>query len=175
MPVIAGRVERLLCEGVAAAVASVRPLSAVYCVILSYTDEAFLDAWPPFLVLGTEAYRERMRREHPDELPYYLWAPDEMRGAAENIELELSDPSLLEKCGIHCELMKVRNSDASGRKVVRDAAIELAKRDWATQMPISDDFVVVAVDNSGGVDPIKDMKKVLAPAAFQKLKKRGWA
>lgn len=174
IPLLCSKIEAMLLEAVPAAVRGSSTTSPTYALLLCYTEEDFYAAWPPFIVLAAEAYRARIKREKTDELPYYLWAPDEMRAECENLELTLSDPALAEACATHSELMKVRGSDVSGRKVLRAVAAKLRERNWSELLPVSDDFVIAAIDNSGAVDPIRDLKKSLTAEDFARLKQRGW-
>ncbi|MBS1159588.1 MAG: hypothetical protein H6R15_2007 [Proteobacteria bacterium] len=143
----------------------------LYALLLCYTQEDFEAAWPPFLVWGRQSWREQTS----EQVGYFLWAPDEIRGSGTEHELWLDcDEEIAGLCLRHKMLMSDKGSYTSGKKLLVEVAKQLNELDWPTITPVTDDFVVVVVDNSCEVDPHQDMKACLPPERFALLKGRGW-
>jgi hypothetical protein len=134
-----------LLEQIPAAVRAARIASPVYCLLICYCGEDFPASWPPFLVLGAEAERQRIIKEGHD-VKYFLWAPDEMRNCDANHEVGLGDAELIGKCRVHAQLMSAANGWDACRRILESVAKQLNDYPWRDNVPITDDFIVAAVE-----------------------------
>lgn len=144
-----------------------------YCLLLCYCSEDAQGAWPPFLVLGAVSELHRITREGRD-VPYFLWAADELRNRPANIEIQIADESIQAMCKAHLELMDQSGDYKSVPKTLQAVAKALQTIDLPPSIRKHDDFVIAAVDNTAIVPPVKDIKACIAKETFQVLKKRGW-
>ena len=183
MKTVEARVQDLLLQAMPAAIAQVQREQPLYAMILCYTNEDLPPALPPFLVWADAPYRERVLADEPEEAPYYLWAPDEIREAASE-RTGLPAPNerwfdgpehqpLREACLLHAQLMAMKQSDASAMRVLNAVVPVLEDLVRQSGVPLSDDFVVLAADNTGEIDPLKAMKKRLTPERWAQLKAKG--
>jgi len=169
---VEARVQQLLEQSLATALQQIPRGEPLYGLLLCYTHEDLTAAWPPFLVWGRESYR-RAVLERGEEIPYYLWAPDEIRGMGEADEHWFSDEALGEACLLHGQLMEMKQSNASAMRVLRHMLPLLESMVRQAGLPVTDDFVVAFADNTGEVDPLKAMKARLPDAHWALLKQRG--
>jgi hypothetical protein len=168
---LAADIEKMLLERVPAKIANAKPEGRFYCLLLCYCAEDFTAGWPPFILLGSEAERQRVIQSG-DNVAYYLWAPDEMRNQKPNIELPFhTDKTLNDACARHCELMK--GDYSSAMNVLRRVSKALSQRDWSKIIQVTPDFLVAAVDNTCEVNPAEDIEAVIPPAKFRALRERG--
>lgn len=117
---------------------------------------------------GDMALREPFHKEKYRHNPQWLKA-----GAKGNVEFGLTDPMLKNHCRLHAQLMSLKDDLSSGMKALRAVAKQLNGFDWSQTIAVTPDFVVAAVDNTGEVDFIKDIKAVVPAALFRSLKKKG--
>lgn len=169
---VEARVQRLLEQALPGALQQIPRHEKLYCLLLCYTHEDLAAAWPPFLVWGRESYRESVL-ERGEDVRYYLWAPDEIRGVDDADEHWFSDEALGEACLLHGQLMEMKQSNASAMRVLRHMLPLLESMVRQTDLPVTDDFVVAFADNTGEIDPLKAMKARLPEAHWALLKQRG--
>lgn len=172
IPALSASIKAMLLEQIPEAVRRAKIDAMVYCLLLCYTEEDFLSSWPPFLVVGNESQRKRIVEEG-NSVNYYLWAPDEMRSHDENYEITLDDETLSETCNLHLLLMDMKGSFTPGKKILRDVACQLNTHKWSGILKTTDDFVVAAVDDTGEVDFVKDIKATIPAERFADLESRG--
>ena len=180
---VEARVQDLLLQALPAAIAQVPRNRQLYAMFLCFTHEDLSAAWPPFLVWADAPYRERVLADEPEEAPYFLWAPDEIRAAASERtgqpapnELWFDDPehqALREACLLHAQLMNMKQSDTSAMRVLTAVVPVLEDLVRQSGLPLTDDFVALAADNTNEVDPLKAMKKRLASERWASLKAKG--
>jgi hypothetical protein len=166
------QIEAMLLELIPPAVARARGKGPYYCLLLCYCAEDFPAGWPPFLLLGSQAERQRIV-QRGQNVSYFLWAPDELRNQGE-FEIPLHrDQPLNDACTQHARLMSASDDYSSALGVLRSVATTLNQQDWARIIDVTPDFVVAAVDNTGEVDPAADIQAVILAAKFQSLRQRG--
>lgn len=171
MAELSATITSALLEQIPAVIRRARTPGRFYCLLIGYTEEDFTAAWPPFLVLGSEAYLERTVARG-DNVSYYLWAPDELRLLPENIETWLTDEALVRTCALQAQMMEMRGSTAAGRTVVRRVAKALNDVDWHGILETCDDFVVAAVENTGQRDVVKEVKGTVPKSTYRALRAR---
>ena len=169
---IEARVQSLLLQALPAALARIPRGEPIYTLLLCYTHEDLPAAWPPFLVWGRASYRTEVLGRGED-VSYYLWAPDEIRGTSDADEGWLDDPALRDACLLHGQLMQMKQSDASAMRVLKNLVPLLEDMVRQAGLPITDDFVVAHADNTGEVSPLKAMKARLPAQRWAVLKGRG--
>ena len=147
IPALSADIESILLDQIPKALKEAKLNTAVYCLLLCYCGEDYQAGWPPFLVLGSEKERQRIVKEGSD-IDYYLWAPDEMRDKSDNIELQLQDQALVERCSIHSELMSMKGSFAPAVKVLKNVAHKLNEFRWSGILTTTPDFIVAFVNNT---------------------------
>lgn len=113
----------------------------VYCVVLAYhaVDRYF----PPLLMIGRESYRRDIMIHSGDEAHYSLYPPLEF---LPELMLEVAVSSIETDCQLlEQQLMAAQDWDTA-TQVLRDVAADLMRLPWQDVMPVTDDFVVFAVD-----------------------------
>jgi hypothetical protein len=169
---VEARVQGLLEQALPAALQLIPRHEKLYSLLLCYTHEDLPAAWPPFLVWGRESYRDSVL-ERGEDVRYYLWAPDEIRGMDDSDEFWFSDQALRDACLLHSQLMQMAQSDASAMRVLKRTVPLLQAMVEQAGLPVTDDFVVAHADNTGEIDPRKAMKASLPAEAWALLKQRG--
>jgi len=171
IPQLAREIERMLLEQVPETVAQAKGKGPFYCLLLCYCGEDFPAGWPPFLLLGSEAERQRIV-EGGDEIGC-LWIAGEMEGREANVRLPLDDEILNNYCRLHNQLMVTSDSFTSAMTVLRRVGKALDKLDWSGIIEVTPDFLVAPVDDHCLTEPAEDIKAVIPAAAFRSLRKRG--
>jgi hypothetical protein len=170
---VAAKVEAMLIAQITEALALIPRDEKIYCLLICYTEEDFTAAWPPFLVWGRESYRRAVLQKG-EEVPYYLWAPDEIREVQGDAhERWFDNASLQESCLLHSQFMDIQQSTASARRVLKNLALHFNAPAAHASLLATDDFVVAHADNTGEVDPLRAMKAGIAPERWALLKERG--
>lgn len=173
---VEARVQALLQQALPAALGRIPRDVPLYALFLCFTHEDVPAAWPPFLVWGTESYRQQVVAAG-EEVPHDLWAPDEIRGDGADHELWFDGPehqALREACLLHSQLMGMRHSDASAMRVLKAVVPELEVLARQTGLLLTADFVALMADNTGDIDPLKALKARLTPERWAQLASRGW-
>ncbi len=141
-----------------------------YALLICYCAEDPGAGWPPFVLLANESALSS--KECPkSELKYLAWAPDELRTMKGNAEIHFSNPELLNLCRLHSQLMLCHGL-SSMKLSLRQIVTLLREIKWSEIMNVTPDFVIAYVDNTGGIDPAKDIK-AQAPEVFKRLRQRG--
>jgi hypothetical protein len=144
----------------------------IYCALLVYDGEGN-GVLPPQLALGIESERQKWIASAGESLPSYLWNPAEFTHFLEpHLELNF-DQEFLQECEWLNNILDARASDAPARKLVNEAAEELATMDWSSSITTTPDFVVVAVDLEQG-DLEKNMKKSVPRELLTRFRKEGY-
>lgn len=141
-----------------------------YALLICYCAEDPGAGWPPFLLLANESVLTS--KECPkSELKYMAWAPDELRTMKGNAEIHFSDPELLNLCSLHSQIMLCHGL-SSMKLALRQIVTSLREINWSEIMNMTPDFVIASVDNTGEIDPAKDIK-AQSPEVFKRLRQRG--
>ena len=170
---VEARVQSLLEQALAAAQERIPRTEKLYCLLLCYTEEDLPAAWPPFLVWGRESYR-RSVLERGEDVSYYLWAPDEIRGRGNADEYWLEDQALRDACLLHSQLMQMKQGKVSAMRVLKNMVPLIEEMMRQAGFPVTDDFVVAYADNTGEISPLKAMKAHLPAERWALLKERGY-
>ncbi len=141
-----------------------------YALLICYCAEDPVAGWPPFLLLANESVLTS--KECPEtELKYKEWAPDELRTMKGNKEIHFSDPELIDLCSLHSQIMLCHGL-SSMKLALRQIVTSLREMNWSEIINMPTDFVLASVDNTGEIDPTKDIK-AQSPEVFKRLRQRG--
>lgn len=141
-----------------------------YALLICYCSEDPTASWPPFILLANESIF-RTKNWSNAEAKYFAWAPDELREMSENVEIHFDDPALLETCALHSQVMLSRGV-SSMKLALRQIVASLREVEWSKLINTTDDFVIASVDNTGAINPAKEIR-AQSPEVFQRLKSRG--
>lgn len=144
--------------------------ASYYAILVCYCSEDPTTSWPPFLVLANEAILQKKNWSNA-EAKYFAWAPDELREMSENVEIQFDAPALLEVCRLHSQVMLSKGL-SSMKIALRQIVTALSEVDWTKLINTSEDFVIASVDNTGEIDPAKEIR-AQSPEIFQRLRSRG--
>lgn len=154
------------------ALAQVPREQPLYCLLLCYTAEDIAAAWPPFLVWGTEAYRQQIVVQGED-ISYYLWAPDEIREQqAAQYEHWFKQPELKDICLVHAQLMSIKQSNSPAIRLLQRLVPDITRLVKESGLALTEDFVVTYVDNTGNVDPLEAIKANISAEQWVALKRQ---
>jgi hypothetical protein len=163
-------IQQILIEQIPATATQAKSKGPFYCLLVCYSEEDFTAEWPPFLVLGADS--ERRQTLDAGRNVVELWSPDELRNQSSNIELRFDNEQLVNYCRLHGQLMDEKEDYKSAKKILRQACKALNVLDWNSHLRVTDDFVVAAVDNTGEINPVKDLKASIPSARYRELKQR---
>jgi len=164
---LAQEIRQKLVKAVVATVARARVKEPVYCLALNYDCEGN-PLLPPELGIGLDAERQsRLKRGDPDA-KFAIWEPEQFSIFANN-RTELRDKDLSRACDLLNRELAYRDSSEPARKVILQAAADLAKMEWRGKLNPTDDFVVYAVDTDLA-DLRKNLKLTVPPKQLAKLK-----
>lgn len=166
------QLEMHLLDAFSTALAQVPREQPLYCLLLCYTAEDIAAAWPPFLVWGTEAYRQQIVVQGED-ISYYLWAPDEIRELqAAQYEHWFKQPELKDICLVHAQLMSIKQSYNPAIRLLQRLVPDITRLVKESGLLLTEDFVVTYVDNTGNVDPSKAIKANISAEQWAALKRQ---
>jgi hypothetical protein len=144
---------------------------------LSYLGEDIEHGYPGRLALETEENRQAILNARGPQAVREIWTPDMWRGG----EMDYCEPAAADELrGLSLSLLNIitgwdSSREAAVNKLLRGilhrAAMRLNAIDWSGVLSVTDDFVVMAIDNSEGPNP-KDLKASVPPERFQLLKDR---
>ena len=162
------RIRKRLVQLVPEVVRKSRIKDRAFAVALAYDWEN--DPLPPYIGVGLESERQHWLSSKGKEAKAFLWNPAEYK-RYEDGTLNLSDKELEEDCEILCQLILAKSDTWSAQKLLNGATMELNKRDWSKVLPVTEDFVVYAVDLEGA--HLKPNMKAAVPAqTLAMLRKR---
>ncbi|MCE9552936.1 MAG: hypothetical protein K8T91_06110 [Planctomycetes bacterium] len=176
--------------------------SPLYAVMINYCGEDLIPTLPPELVLGFSSLRDEIVAKHGEGVTYYAWAPDEIKNLSTEVRLDWGQEreSALQDLCFRIKRLEDATEDAvdelSGlkrflamtwrvslaltgnsqfqkvRTMLCKVARELNDYPWDTITPVTDDFVVFAVDGSQELDVLSDFRKSIPADKRTLLKSR---
>jgi hypothetical protein len=170
-------VEDFLVEHIPLAVKERKAKSPLYAILLTYCGEDITSGWPQRIYLMPELHREQVQKEHPDEVLYRTWFTNELDDAGFDIppcdaaasgELQTRAQQALELAQ-----QKASFNYDELRKLLCRVASRLNQLEWPAICPVSEDFVVTAVDDHGENNPLIDWKASIPAAKLRRLQKVG--
>ncbi len=164
---LVNEIRQRLVPAVVAAVSKAGIKGPVYCLTLCYDCEgnALL---PPQLGLGLDAGPQAWLKGSARKDRSAIWNPDEPSIFTQK-RPELKDSNLSRACDLLNRELGYRGSSEPARKLILQAAADLAKVDWKRKLNTTDDFIVYAVDTDLA-DLRRNLKLTVAPKQLAKLK-----
>jgi hypothetical protein len=152
-------------------VAKCRLKQPAYCLILGYDGEGN-GVMPPTVSIGLDFERKGWIQKNPRTARELIWNPDEFQHRLAKPRELPTDKKLEKACEWYNRILENRGSDTPARELLNRVAKALAASKWDDKLPMTDDFVVFAVDFEGG-DLLKNMKKSVPAEVLKKLKANG--
>lgn len=183
----AKRLEDLLVKTIPDAVKEAELAEPSYALMICYCGEDMLSSYSGFLVMAPKSVRDSFVADYDapddDRLLVYTWAPDELRNREETVELDSCSTDsdefeLREAALVLMELCDEGDHQLDVETLVtplRRAARRLNQLDWSEIAPITDDFVVTALDNTGEgeFDTRTDISASVPQEKLKRLQSRG--
>lgn len=178
LPKLLRLTEDALVERIPAAVAAHPPQESAYCLAVHYNGGEPMV--PPLLVIGLVAIRDALLVEHGAD-PWYIWNPAEWASAVRQqgdegrvpwLTLD-DDRDFAELCRLVEQEIGRADLEHEPRALFNRVAQRLARVDWSAILPITEDFVVYAVDFQVQ-DLDENLRLVLPPDRLADLAARGW-
>ena len=143
---LTGTIRKRLLQLIPKAVSKSKIKEPAYCVALAYDFEN--DPLPPYIGVGTARERAQWLQSKGKEAKVFLWNPAEY-ARYEDGTLNLVDKELEEECEILCQRLLAKFDTWTAQKLLNSVTMELNRRDWSKVIPVTDDFIVYAVDLEG--------------------------
>jgi hypothetical protein len=141
--------EHRLVAHIRAAAVALRLKQPAYALVLAYDGEGN-DMLPPSIGVGLARERDKWLSSVPDEGAWLLWNPAEFKHYARG-PLQLEDKQLLSLCTKANQQIAMKDKWKAGRDLLDRVSARLRALPWNSLMPVTDDFVVYAVDYELGV------------------------
>ena len=143
---LSNRIYKKLVDLIPKVVRKAKITEPAYCLGLAYDFEN--DPLPPCIGIGLARERQQWFESRGKEARALLWNPAEY-ARYEDGSLNLVDKDLDEACEIFCQLILAKFDTWSAQKVLNRVTLKLNERDWSRLLPVTDDFIVYAVDFEG--------------------------
>jgi hypothetical protein len=148
--------------------------SPAYCLAITYNSSK--DDLPPVLAVGLESELRpnpagRRKANHWQS----TWNPKKFKQFKPGTLPIPHDDELIRTCDLFLEYTLAKSDLASPRKVLSDVALELNRRDWGKQMPVTSEFIVFVTDLDDELREMywkRDLKDSLPAAKLQRLKRQ---
>jgi hypothetical protein len=164
---LAKEIRQRLVKAVVATVAKAKIKESVYCLALNYDCEGN-PLLPPELGMGLDSERQARLKRGGRDAKHDIWD-------AVNFPLfgsrrtELKDRELDRACSLYNRELEYEGTDEPARKLILQAAADLAKLNWKGKLNATDDFIVYAVDTDGA-DLHKNLKISVSPKQLARMK-----
>jgi hypothetical protein len=143
MKTLIDRVESGLANEIPEVLLRARIKDRVYCLILYYSSGN--SEFPPHLALGRDGDRQRLLSEKGGEAKYELWIPPQFP-LMRHPGLQVVEAGLLADCDLLNQQLAARDDCRAAPRVLNAIAKRLMSHDWRRIVPVTDDFVVFALD-----------------------------
>jgi hypothetical protein len=170
-------VEDFLVEHIPLTVQKQNIESPLYAVLLTYCGEDITSGWPHWIYLMPEAHREHVAAHHPEEVLYRTWFTNELSDSGFSMDpCDAADFAELRKRSLQVLQLADDQPDFDYdelRKALCRVASRLNGLDWGKFVPVTDDFIVTAVDDHGETNPFLDWEASVPPEKLKLLQSRG--
>jgi hypothetical protein len=120
--------------------ASAGKTETLYCMVLYYRAFYF----PPVIIPGYERDRQALLHSDDPTQRYFIWTPV---GDEKDMEpLQIQDTDMLELCRLYEQEVAVKQQWLAPLKLLRQIGKALTAMEWSGKLPVTDDFVVYAMD-----------------------------
>ena len=166
---LANEIRQRLVKAVVTTVTKAKIKETVYCLALNYDCEGN-PLLLPELGIGLDSERQAQLKRGGCDAKLSIWEPEEFSlFAKERTALQGRDKELDRACQLFNRELEYKGSDEPARKLILQAAADLAKVDWKGKLITTDDFIVYAVDTDGA-DLRKNLKVSVSSKQLAKLK-----
>ena len=141
-----------------------------YCVLIGFDVD---DETVPMIAVGLERERERWIKSKGKSARDLVWNPTKLSRFRDGTLDLPQDDDLKEWCDTLDDLICRRGDFHHRRNLFVSIAAELNKRDWRKTLPVTEDFVVAAVDvDIEGYHLKENLKAAIPPAKLKLLKQK---
>ena len=158
-----------LVERIPQVVARARIDEPAYCVAIAYD---VVDETMPMIGVGLERERERWIKSKGKSAREVVWNPKKFSRFRDGTLDLPGDEDLGELCATLDELVSRRGEYHHSRNLFVSIAAELNKHNWSKSLPVTNDFVVVAVDVGIEGYKLKENLKAAIPAPRLQMLRR---
>jgi hypothetical protein len=162
------QISRSLLELVPATVRRAKIKERAWCIALAYDGEN--DGLSPVIGVGLEKERARWLSSQGKQAPGLVWNPAEY-ARYEDSTLDLRKKDFDEDCAMFSQVALSKGYTWCERKLLNEVTQALNRLNWAKTLPVTDDFVVYAVDFEGA-DLKKNLKEGVPAKKLQLLRRR---
>lgn len=141
---LAKEIRRRLVNAVIQTVIKARVKEPAYCLVLNYDCEGN-PLLLPELGIGLDSERRALLKRGGRNAKLDIWDPENFSIFANN-RTTLKDRKLDKACDLFNRELEYKGSDEPARKLILQAAADLARTDWKGKLNATQDFVVYAVD-----------------------------
>jgi hypothetical protein len=159
---------RKLLEAIPKAVQKARVKEPAYCVAMVY--DSATDGLPPRLAIGLDSERQAHISREGEDAKEIIWEPKKF-GRYKPGKIDLVAPDLDYDSGKLLQMILMKEALWVPRRLLSEIARELAGRNWRGILPVTDDFIVYAVDVDGD-DLAKNFKEGVPEAKRKLLRSR---
>lgn len=169
--------EDFLVEQIPKSVQQFQADSRLFAVLICYCGEDIASGWPGYLAVANEETRDQHLHGHPDD----IWMVEEWWQCS---WLDPHEPAarldMEEKALRVLQLVDSPDVWLSGdrvllmRQILHRAALRLNRVDWSTLLPVTDDFVVAVIDNTGDYEQDEDLAASVPPEKIAVLQSSGF-
>lgn len=156
-----------LVSAIPAAVRHAKIKHSAYCVAIAYDNEN--NALPPVIGVGLEKERQHWLATGGRDARGLIWNPAEF-SRYEDGTLSITDEERDETCHLFCQIALSKGYTWCERKLLNEVAAKLNELAWRKILPVTDDFIVYAVDFEGA-DFKRNLKDGVTAGKLQQLKR----
>jgi hypothetical protein len=168
------RIHQRLVELIPRAVGKRKLPGPAYCLAITYNTSK--DDLPPLLAIGLESELRRNPGGRVDKKQQQAtWNPKKFQQFKPGSIPIPPDDELLRACDLFLQYTLSKSDLESPRKVLNDVAIELNRRDWRKQMPVTKEFVVFVTDLDNELREMywkRNLKESVPAAKLLQLKRQ---
>lgn len=158
-------IEDLLFALIPRRVGELRISVPVYCLMVRYYSGSEYGDAVPSLELPADSLRRRIQKEKGEKAPYFFWSQFELPHCSEVFTATINDPTLLAKVRL--------NPDLANRSLAQRVALRLNALNWSQVTSVTDDFVVIAADETQEFgDTFGDIKASIGEERLANLRAR---
>jgi hypothetical protein len=169
------RIRQKLVELIPQAIGKRKLSTPAYCLAITYNTSK--DDLPPMLALGLESELSLNPSGRPDKKKQQAtWNPKKFKQLKPGSILIPHDDELTRSCDLFLQYTLSKSDTSSPRKTLCDVALELNRRDWRMQMPVTKEFVVFVTDLDNELREMywkRDLQESIPTAKLQQLKRQG--
>jgi hypothetical protein len=161
-------IEKWLLVSIPAAVHRARIKDQAYCLAIAYDNENH--ALPPFIGIGLDKERQSWLATKGRDARGLIWNPAEY-SRYEDGTLDFSEAEWNDTCQRFCQFALSKGYTWCERKLLNQVAARLNKLAWRRILPVTEDFIVYAVDLEGA-DFKRNLKDGVPAGKLKQLRRQ---